>query len=237
MSYNILLVDDDKEFREEFCDCMEGFSVIEAANGAEALSLLKAPNEVDLVLLDVMMPGLRGTKVLQEMKKIDPELGIIILTGYSSKDVAVEALKGRADDYIEKPVDINKLKRTIEKVMTDKGIGGASFTQDLKGKIERVKRFAEKNYDKKVGLEDAAELVALSPKYLSRVFKQDTGLGFSEYRLKIKIRKAKELLETTPLSIDQISDELAYQNLESFIRIFKQLAGLTPTEYRQKNRK
>ena len=62
------------------------------------MQLLRKPNEIDLVLLDVMMPGLSGTEVLREMKKLSPNLAIIILTGYSSKDVAIEALKGHADD-------------------------------------------------------------------------------------------------------------------------------------------
>jgi CheY-like chemotaxis protein len=57
MPYTILLVDDDNEFREEFKDLLEDYTVIEAANGQAALDILKAPNAVDLVILDVMMPG------------------------------------------------------------------------------------------------------------------------------------------------------------------------------------
>lgn len=238
MSFNILLVDDDPEFREEFCESLEEYHILQAANGVEALKILAKPNEIELVILDVMMPGLRGTKVMQEMKKVAPNLGIIILTGYSSKDIAVEALKGKADDYVEKPVDIDKIKQIIERIMAERGGRGpaAAFSEDIRGKIERVKKFAEKNYDKKVGLEDAAELVCLSPKYLSRIFKQDIGMGFSAYRLGVKIQKAKEMLERTGYSIEQISDGLAYQNLESFIRIFKQYTGVTPTEYRAKKK-
>lgn len=236
MPYNILLVDDNKDFRDEFRDYLEDYEVIEASNGEEALNLLRKPNEIDLVILDVMMPGLRGTEVLKEIKGMAPDLGIIILTGYSSKDVAIEALKGRADDYIEKPLNIDKTKEIIEKILeAKKGVGDIN-TSDVKGKIERVKRFAERNYHKRVCLKDVAALVYLSPKYLSRIFKQNTGMEFSEYKLEIKIKRAKEFLKKTGCNINQISYKLGYQNTESFTRIFKRITGYTPREYRDKNR-
>lgn len=234
MPYNILLVDDDKEFRDEFRDYLEDYQVIEASNGEEALKLLKKPNVIDLVIMDVMMPGLRGTEVLKEIRRIDPDLGIVILTGYSSEGVAIEALKGHADDYIQKPLDIDKTKEIIERLLETKKVKGDIDTNGIKGKIERVKDFAKRNYHKKVCLKDAAGAVFLSPKYLSRIFKQRTGKSFSEYKLKIKIEKAKELLSTTGYNVNQIAEKLGYENVESFIRFFKKLAKYTPTEYRKK---
>ena len=237
MPYNVLIVDDDKDFRDEFKDYLEDYKVIEASNGKEALELLNNPNEIDLVILDVMMPGLRGTEVLKQMKQISPGLGIIILTGYSSKEVVIEALKGQADDYLEKPIDIPKTKESIEKILESKGEKIDINAGDTEGKIERVKHFAERNYHKKVCLRDAAAIVCLSPKYLSRIFKQKTGVGFSEYRLTVKIKKAKELLKKPGYNIDQLAYMMGYQNTESFIRIFKKFTGCTPAEYRQRSKK
>jgi len=236
MPFNILLVDDDKEFRDEFRDYLEDYEVIEASNGEQALKLLRKPNVIDLVILDVMMPGLRGTEVLNEMKKIDPDLGIIILTGYSSENVAIEALKGHADDYMQKPVDIDKAKEIIERLLESKKGEGDIDTRGIEGKIEKVKRFAERNYHKKLSLKDVAQAVYLSPKYLSRIFKQSTGKSFSEYKLKIKIEKARELLSKTGYNVNQVAEKIGYENVESFIRLFKKLTGYTPTEYRKKLR-
>ena len=106
MSDKILLVDDDEAFRAELRDFLEGYDVVEASNGRQALALLQRANEISLVVLDVMMPGLNGIDVLREIKRADPNLGIIILTAYGSKDTVIDALKGRADDYIEKPLDM-----------------------------------------------------------------------------------------------------------------------------------
>jgi two-component system, response regulator YesN len=234
MAEKILIVDDDAEFREELRDYLEGYEVIEVSGGMEALKLLKQANEIGVVVLDVMMPGLTGTDALGEIKKIDPDLGIIIMTGHSSKDVVIEALKGHADDYIEKPADIGKIKETIDKLLARRVQAGAIDITDSQGKIEKVKYFIERNSFKKTTLKDAAQSVCLSPKYLSRLFKEKSGMGFNEYRLGIKIAKSKELLKKSGLNVNQVSDKLGYENTESFIRQFKKITRCTPAEYRRK---
>jgi len=233
MPNTLLIVDDDKDFREEFKDFLYGYDVKEASNGREALELLRRANTVDLVILDVHMPGLGGIDVLTEMKKTDPGLGIIILTGYSSKDVAIEALKGHADDYIEKPLDPVKTRKIIERVLEATAGGGDINTSDLRSKIEKVKRFVERNCFKKTTLEDAAKAICLSPKYLSRVFKEQMHISFSQFKLGIKIDKSKKLLRQAGYNINQISEKLGYENAESFIRQFKKFTGTTPTGYRK----
>lgn len=233
MAYSLLLVDDDADFREEFCDCFGDYEIIQAVDGEAAISMLKKPNTIDLVLLDVMMPGLKGTEVLAEMKKLKPEIKIAMLTGSDSKDVAIEALKNRADEFIEKPIDVEETREIIVKLIGEKDAEGIADTGNIKAKIEKVKKFIERNYDKKVSLNDAAAHAGLSPKYLSRVFEEITGQGFSSYKSGIKIRKARELLKQG-YNVNQISDKLAYQNAESFIRAFKKATGATPAAFRNK---
>ncbi len=234
MPEKILMVDDDKDFRAEFKEVFEGYDVVEAQDGKEALEVLKRPNNIDLVLLDVIMPGLTGMEVLEQIKKIDSKVGIIILTGYSSKDVAIEALRGHADEYIEKPLDIERTKAVIEKILAN-GRGSTDiFTSDIKGKMEKAKLFLERNCYKKISLKDTAEAVCLSPKYLSRVFKQLTGKNFGRYKLEIKVEKAKFLLLKTGRNVNQVADKIGYMNVESFIRQFKKYTGYVPTAYRKK---
>lgn len=236
MADKILIVDDDEDLRSELASFLDGYPVVEARNGAEALKILKRANEVGLVILDVMMPGINGLDVLTEIKKDNPKLKTVILTGHSSKDVAIEALKNRADDYVEKPIFADKIKEIVEKFM-DKAGEDELHPPDLAAKIEKVKRFMERNCYKKTTLEDAARAVYLSPKYLSRVFKEEAGTGFSEYKLRIKIAKSKEFLAKTSMNVNQISDKLGYENTESFIRQFKKFTKLTPTAFRKKTRK
>lgn len=234
MPDKILIVDDDFELRSELKDFLQGFEVVEAPDGEGALRLLKRANEIGLVILDVMMPGVNGIDVLNEIKRTDPSLRVVILTGHSSKDVAIEALKGHADDYLEKPVDPRRLEEIVEKLLENTGNKTDVNAAGIKGKIEKVKLFVERNCYKKISLNEAAQSVCLSPKYLSRIFKKNTGKGFSEYRLRIKIEKSKELLAKTAYNVNQITEKLGYENAESFIRQFKKFTGFTPTEYRKK---
>jgi len=237
MAFNVLLVDDDDEFREEFCDFLCDYNVVQASCGEEALEVLRRPNEIDVVILDVVMPGLSGTEVLKIIKAENPGLGVVILTGQGTKRTVIDALKGRADDYIEKPVDIPKAVEIIERLLSgriqpvDSPPGGADE------KVHKVMQFLDRNYDRRVSLNDAASLVALSPKYLSRLFKEKVGIGFNEYRLKARTEKAIQMLETTDFSIAEISYQMGYENPESFARLFAKVVGSTPTEYRAEARR
>lgn len=237
MSFTILLVDDDQDFREEFSDSFcDDYKVIAAGSGHKALELLEKPNEIDLIILDVNLPDGRGTQWLHQFKSKFPQLSIVIFTGFSSKDVAIEALKGKADDYLEKPLQIPQAKLVIDRLL-DKHLNPVDIQdEDRRGKVERIKRFADRNVDKKITLNDAAQTVGLSPKYLSRIFKEQTGIDFSDYRLQRKIVKSKELLEKSGRTISQIAEEMGYQNLETFIRLFKRATRMTPAVYRARVR-
>jgi YesN/AraC family two-component response regulator len=229
----ILIVDDDQVLRSEFMDTFEEYGVIEAPDGEEALRILKKANEIDLVMLDVRMSGLNGIEVLNRIRKTSPGVRVVIFTGYGSKDVIVEALRGQADDYIEKPLDVEATREVIEKFLANKKGRPDSDAMDIKTKLEHVKEFIKRNVLKKITLKDAAAAVYLSPKYLSRIFKEQTGEGFNEFKFAVKTEEAKNLLLNTGYNINQISDKLGYENPESFIRQFKKITKKTPTEFRR----
>ncbi|OGS50054.1 MAG: hypothetical protein A3J79_04580 [Elusimicrobia bacterium RIFOXYB2_FULL_62_6] len=233
----ILLVDDDEIFREEFAECFSEYRFCQAADGKEALAVLKKPNEIDLVIMDVRMPGMDGLALLERIRETAPGAGTIVVTGFGSKEVVLRALRGRADDYVEKPFDVEKTRAVIEAVLDSRRGGYRNDAADAAGKIEHVKRFLVRNLSRKVSLKDAAAAVCLSPKYLSRLFRERDRAGFSGYRLKLKMGEAKRLLARTGYNMDQISGRLGYQNTESFIRQFKKLAALTPAEYRRRLRR
>lgn len=237
MGEKILIVDDDNAFRKEFRNCLEEYEVLDVPSGQEALGLLRKPNDIAVVTLDVKMPGLDGMTILKEIRRLSPDVGIIMITGYSSKDVAVESLRGHADDYVEKPVDMNKVKEIIERILAVRKGRIDTSSLELDDKMNKVKRFIEKNISRSVRLKDAALSVCLSPKYLSRIFREKTGMRFSEYRLRLAVIKAKELLTNTAYTVGQIAYNIGYKNGESFIRQFKRAAGITPKVFRIKKRR
>ncbi|HEQ71861.1 MAG TPA: response regulator transcription factor [Spirochaetia bacterium] len=229
MPYTVLVVDDNYQFREEMKDLLYEYQVVTVPSAERAIDLLKEPHTVDVIVLDVRLPGRKGTDVVQEIKTIEPKIPVIILTGYGSKEVAIEALRGHADDFMEKSSDIISIKKLVGKVIDNK-----HAEQNQCGNvIERVKYFIEKNYQKRMCLSHAARFVSLTPKYLSRLFKERTGQSFINYKTHLKMDKAKDLLEKTHYNVNQIADQLGYLNTESFVRIFKKMTGRSPGEYRQ----
>ncbi len=236
MSFGVLIVDDDVELRSELADMLEGYDVVEAGSGDEALGIISSANNIDAVVLDIRMPGIDGLETLRRIKKIAPELGVIIFTGFSTKDAAVNALKNHADDYLEKPADIDRLGSAVENVIAYRARGPRDASAaDPSTRPDKIKRFLERNSFKKTTLNDAAGAVFLSPKYLSRYFKDQTGQTFSGYKLDLKMKKAKKLLSGSGLTVDSISRSLGYSNVESFSRIFSKREGMPPSAFRKKH--
>ncbi|MBN1572476.1 MAG: sigma-54-dependent Fis family transcriptional regulator [Deltaproteobacteria bacterium] len=117
----ILVVDDEPSMRN-FLDIMlkkEGYEVDLAVDGKQALSLVES-KIYDLVITDIMMPGIGGTEVLKGVKEVHPETMVIMITAYASTESAVEAMKEGAYDYILKPFNVDEIKVIIGNAL-DKG--------------------------------------------------------------------------------------------------------------------
>lgn len=113
----ILIADDDNAIRRtlELHLSEEGYAVLTAAAGAEAIS--KADQrEVDLLLLDLRLPGVDGFEVLRTIKARRPDLPVIMITAYDDMTTAIEAIRLGAIDHLGKPVDLDHLDEVIEKV-------------------------------------------------------------------------------------------------------------------------
>ncbi len=116
MSAKVLLVDDEEDFIETLSKRLEvrGLKVTGATRGRKALELVDK-RAFDAVILDLAMPGMDGLETLQKIKKNHPDIEIIILTGQGSIKAGVQAMKLGAEDFLEKPVDIQELLKKIHK--------------------------------------------------------------------------------------------------------------------------
>jgi len=114
----VLLVDDEAIIRKTLAGKLsdEGYTVLTAENGASALPFLAA-SQVNLVITDLMMEGMNGIQVLEAVKAHNPEIAVIILTGYGDLTSAIDALRLGADDYLLKPCDLNELLFRMHKCL------------------------------------------------------------------------------------------------------------------------
>jgi two-component system, OmpR family, response regulator CpxR len=116
MKINVMLVDDEKEFVDVLAERLEvrDFELVKAYDGDEALSKLQQ-QEIDVVVLDVLMPGKDGIATLSEIKSAKPLTEVIMLTGHATVETAVEGMKQGAFDYLMKPTETKELVEKIVK--------------------------------------------------------------------------------------------------------------------------
>jgi len=120
MSKRVLIVDDEENIREMSRLALEasGYEVGEAENGLEAFAIIGGDESWDLVLLDQKMPGLIGTEVLRRLKVMLPAARVIMMTAYASIDLAVEAMKLGASDFVRKPMTPEILRNAVAAALT-----------------------------------------------------------------------------------------------------------------------
>jgi DNA-binding NtrC family response regulator len=125
--FTVLLVDDEAEFRELLAKRLRkrNLALLSAASGEEALQLL-AREAVDVVVLDVRMPGMDGRDTLREIKRLRPEVEVIMLTGHASMEVALEGIELGAFDYLLKPVAFDELLFKLQDAVAKKRMQAAA---------------------------------------------------------------------------------------------------------------
>lgn len=117
----ILVVDDEKIIRELCAQVLRGYRVLQAGSCDEALRMFER-EQVDLILSDIIMPGSSGIDLLKQVKALDPNATVIIMTGFADRDIILSALKEDADDFINKPLNLIQLKTAVEKVLEKKAL-------------------------------------------------------------------------------------------------------------------
>jgi two-component system nitrogen regulation response regulator NtrX len=141
----ILIVDDEEGIRQVLSDCLrdEGYRVALAEDGFEALRLL-AEEPVELVILDVWLPNMGGIEVLQRIKAEYPELEVVVISGHGNINLAVQAVKLGAFDFLEKPLSLEKTITVVQNAL----------------KMEQLRR---ENRSLKAGLIEEDRMVGSSP--------------------------------------------------------------------------
>jgi len=137
----ILIIEDEAAIRRVLKKIIseenEGYEVEEAADGLQGLEMI-LNNDYDLVLCDIKMPKMDGVEVLEKVKKVKPEIPIVMISGHGDLDTAVNTMRLGAFDYISKPPDLNRLLNTVRNALDKK---------ELILENKRLKKKVSKNYE------------------------------------------------------------------------------------------
>jgi DNA-binding NtrC family response regulator len=135
--FNVLLVDDEVEFLETLVKRLKKrrLNTIGVSSGEEALRVLK-DQDIDVVVLDVKMPGISGIDTLREIKKSSPLVEVIMLTGHANMEVAIAGMELGAFDYLMKPMDIDELLYKLQDAYKKRALQVQKIkTLEVRGKI------------------------------------------------------------------------------------------------------
>lgn len=137
----ILITDDEKSIRNALREILEyeSYNVLEAECGTDALGIIRDQN-IDLVILDIKMKGMDGIETLEKIKEIKPDIPVLMISGHGNIQIAVEATKLGAFDFIEKPPDLNRLLISIRNALDSKELSrqNREMRSKLHGSVEMI---------------------------------------------------------------------------------------------------
>ena len=228
-------MDDDPDTLEMHARIVQAHSpshrVLTARNGLEALDLLQR-EQIDLVLLDLMMPELDGFGVLEAMreKEATREIPVIVLTGQVLTERDMARLNRGVATVLSK--GLFSLEETLAHVDT-----ALERNRKLSGEAQRLVRqamaYIHEHYAEPISRTDLARHVALSEDYLTACFRKELGVTPIAYLNRYRVHQARQLLTDTGKSITEIALEVGFSDSGYFSRVFRREVGVSPEAYRQ----
>jgi len=249
----ILIVDDDTALLECYVESLsDAYRVVTAESGRVAIERVKRRSDIDLVVIDYQLSDMSGIDVMKEIKDVEPSILVLLVTGYGDEEVAVEAFRSGARDYLKKPFSMSELSTKIDFYLalrhadkqrrknilpgSDKpaepGMPHSAVTPSQYNKIQQAVRFINDNYRTDISHDTVAWEARMSPAHFSRIFKKVMGLSYHDYLNSRRITKAKNLLRTSAQSVTEIAVSLGFTDPTGFGRIFKKQTGHTPSAFR-----
>ena len=204
----ILVIDDEKVIREGCREVLtlDGFEVVLAENGEQGLKMIEKVH-FDVVLLDLMMPGISGFDVLSHIKTLHPDTSIIVITGYATVEHSIEAMKNGAFDFIPKPFSPDQLR-----VVVFKAIEHTSALKDISNEKSRIRVLINLIANGVMVTDAEKKLVLANPAFMKIMgFKGDdiTGRPFTELVQQEQLQQMVERALSMPESeVAEITEEL-----------------------------
>lgn len=221
-----------------------GFEVIgTAADGCDAYESI-VRNRPDVVFSDIVMPGMTGLELLKRLVLEKCGIEMIILTGYSEFIYAQEACRWGAFDYLLKPVEVENLMDTLERlkekfdVMNDNEEGTSAHLQPLPSSsshiLNTILNYMNENIEGDLHLYRIAENFHFNSSYISQLFRKELGISYSEFLTRIRVNAAEKLLLETDMPIKYICEKTGIYDYFYFNKLIKKYKGLTPNQIRKK---
>lgn len=261
-AFRVLVVDDEPIVHGMMARILDGCPLPlvlagTASSGAEAIEAAKKLRP-HICLLDIHMTEMNGFELAESLAgALDYKPVIIYVTAYRKFDYAQQAIRLGAMDYIVKPIRREKvlealgkavsriqaerlerletehLKETLESVLPAVVPSRGPAEKSRKASVAQAAReYVDKHFAESISLSDAADFLNLSPGYLGPLFKSEYGIPFKAYLRRVRIARAKEMMQDPRLNLTQIAQKVGYEDVSYFSQSFVEETGVRPSEYR-----
>lgn len=235
---NILVLDDEPIELEQLELLVKAhypsWQVEKALYASEALKLaeekIKNDDIFHLALVDIKLPGTTGLEVSIQLKELMPAIEIIIVSAYQDFEYAKQSIHLKVMDYLLKPV-IEKELVVALKLFNDK-MPEANHYKEI---VQKIIDIVKDKYKESLKFSDISNELHMNVSYLSRLFKEEVGVTFSEYVLNYRIKHAKYLLtQNKDYSMLEIAESCGFNSQQYFSNVFKRIVGCSPNVYKNK---
>lgn len=254
--YKLLIVDDEmptlKGIHRVLNKWSQGrYEILTAENGEEAMELIKLHGDSILLMVsDIRMPKRDGLSLLKWMNRKGSRTLTILLTGHAEFEYAREALRNGASNYLLKPVSesvlLTEVEQTLQRVEQERSDRAKIQMADQHPElfrdelvvsnpfIQEAITYVKLHLNTPLTALKVADNIHLNSSYFSVLFKEETGLTFTDFITKERFRKAKELLLCTDLKMYEITEQIGYQTASHFVKVFQEQEGVTPKKFRER---
>ena len=245
--HTVLVVEDDPEMRGYLAkELAEQYNVLVAANGEDALQLVET-QRVDLVVSDIMMPGIDGVALCNRIKSTTEfcHIPVILMTAAVGMETRIETLEAGADGYIEKPFAIELLLANVANLFKNREIANRQFTQSplthfnsmVTGGMDQ--EFMERLHDTvmkhlaepDLNIETLTSELGTSKSTLYRKVTANTGLNINEYIRVSRLKKAAEMLSSQKYRISEVAYMTGFSSPSYFATCFQKQFNVSPSAF------
>ena len=249
----LMLVDDSQDLLDFLREALTGefAEIITSTSGNKALAILNNGKLPDIIVSDVNMPDGDGYRLCSALKSNEKysHIPIVLLTARGDGQSQIDSYKAGADAFMAKPFEVDTLLELLKgmlrkkheikkKYLDNEGTLTTEYGSNEEGFIIRLNKIISDN----LGNPELDQMLLCREMGLSRAslfnkMKNITGTGAKEYITRIRIEKAKSLMENTDMSIAEIAEKTGFTSQSYFSTAFKASTGLTPSQYKQQNKK
>lgn len=236
MKSNILVVDDEPVARQSLTDILklEGYTVASAPNGQAAVEYVRTQN-VDLMIVDLKMPGMDGLEVVQVVNQVSPETEVILLTAYGSTETAIQALRLRIHDYLLKPASPAQILATVKKGLTRRSsksrLNNSILDADVGQEVFSLKDGTSVDLSRRqIRYKNKVEHLTPAEGRLLRILMENKGKVFSHRELVLLVQGYDTTQREAPEILRPLVSRLRHK-LEQFPSLSEQVISVRGTGY------